>query len=123
MWGAVLRNISHVQAKPLLTTARLKLSGAVLSTVVGTLVQVISFINFRLYGRVAKQFDCFHVCLERTNRFLMCNSMCEHLTCGAVRDGVRSELIRTAANAPMLTHDLLSGREPSGQVRQPKSEE
>lgn len=58
-----------------------------------------------LYLQTARQFAAFHTCLERTNRFLMANAMCEHL--GERQDEMRAELIRTIANAPLLTQNLL----------------
>jgi hypothetical protein len=78
--------------------------GARLSVISGALVQVISGINFYLYGRASRQFASFHVCLERTNRFLLTNTVCDNLS-DAKKDEMRSELIRVMANAPMLTVD------------------
>jgi hypothetical protein len=44
---------------------------ASLGVTAGSLIQVISGINFYLYARAARQFAAFHVCLERTNRFIL----------------------------------------------------
>jgi hypothetical protein len=82
---------------------------ASLGVIAGTLVQVISGINFYLYARAARQFGAFHVCLERTNRFLLANTMCEKLSAPA-RDEMRAELTRLVATAPMLTLDLVEGQ-------------
>jgi hypothetical protein len=76
--------------------------------IAGTLIQVISGINFYLYARAARQFGAFHVCLERTNRFILANCMCEKLSPPA-RDEMRVELARLVATAPMLTLDVLTG--------------
>lgn len=78
--------------------------------VAGALTQVISAINFYLYGRAARQFATFHVCLERTNRYLLANTLCENLQM-PLRDQVRHELIQVVANAPMLTLDATDGGE------------
>ena len=59
------------------------------SAFAGGLIEVISGINFYLYFRTARQFAAFHTCLERTNRFLIANDMCEHL-------GVRKDEMRAA---------------------------
>lgn len=76
--------------------------------VAGALTQVIAAINFYLYGRAARQFATFHVCLERTNRYLLANTLCENLEL-PLRDQVRHELIQVVANAPMLTLDATEG--------------
>ena len=75
---------------------------AILSVVSGALIQVISAFNFYLYNRASHQFASFHICLERTNRFLLANTMNDNLS-DANKDTMRMELIRIVANAPMLT--------------------
>jgi len=85
--------------------------------IAGALVQVISAINFHLYGRAAHQFASFHICLERTNRFLLANTLCEKLE-SPLQDQVRKELIQIVANAPMLTFDIVEGHQP----REPAAE-
>lgn len=83
-------------------------SDAKFSIIAGALVQVISAINFYLYARAARQFASFHICLERTNRFLLANTLCENLICNVRKDKMRQELILTVANAPMLTLDIVT---------------
>lgn len=83
--------------------------GRALSIVAGALVEVIAGINFYLYARAARQFASFHICLERTNRFLLANSLCENLVAGDEKERVRAELVRTVADAPMLTLDVVTG--------------
>jgi len=75
--------------------------------IAGALTQVISAINFYLYGRAARQFATFHICLERTNRYLLANTLCDNLQ-PPLKDQVRRELIQVVSNAPMLTLDGLS---------------
>jgi len=74
--------------------------------VAGALTQVISGINFYLYGRASRQFASFHICLERTNRYLLANTLCENLE-PPLRDQVRHELIDVISKAPMLTLDAM----------------
>jgi hypothetical protein len=81
---------------------------ATLGVIAGGLVQVISAINFYLYGRAARQFGAFHICLERTNRYLLANSLCEKLDLPA-RDAARCSLIDAMVHAPMLTLDVITG--------------
>lgn len=83
-----------------------------ISLIGGALIQVISGINFYMYARASRQFGAFHICLERTNRFLLGNTLCENLNCPTRRDEMRSELIKVVANAPMLTMDIISEGRP-----------
>jgi hypothetical protein len=83
-------------------------SNAYISLIAGALVQVISAINFYLYSKTAHQFSGFHVCLERTNRYLLVNTLCENLS-DEHKDDMRMEIIRVIANAPMLTSDVING--------------
>jgi hypothetical protein len=83
-------------------------SNAYISLIAGSLVQVISAINFYLYAKTAHQFSGFHVCLERTNRYLLVNTLCENLS-DEHKDDMRMEIIRVIANAPMITSDVISG--------------
>ena len=80
---------------------------AIVSVIGGGLVHVISGINFYLYGRTARQFSAFHVCLERMNRFLVADSIAANLT-GAKKDEVRAELVKIVAEAPMLKFEGLT---------------
>jgi hypothetical protein len=84
-----------------------KVSYSYISLIAGALVEVISAINFYLYGKVANQFSGFHICLERTNRFLLANTLCENLA-DPYKDSARQELIGIIANAPMLTLDVMN---------------
>jgi hypothetical protein len=82
------------------------LTASELSLIAGLIVQTISGINFYLYSKTSKQFSAFHACLERSNRFLLTNSMCENLSPES-KDAVRAELIRTISSAPLLSEKLV----------------
>ena len=69
---------------------------ALISTIAGVVVETISGLNFFLYGRTTKQLAHYHNNLDRTQRFLLANSMCESLE-GDERNRVRTELIRIIA--------------------------
>ncbi|MGH9421610.1 MAG: hypothetical protein ACRD3J_16660, partial [Thermoanaerobaculia bacterium] len=71
----------------------------------GGLTQFISAVNFFLYFKVARQFAMFHVCLERENRFLLANAMCESLD-HPMKNEARKALIDVMAHAPMLSLDM-----------------
>ncbi len=75
---------------------------ASISFLAGSVIQVISGINFYLYFKAARQFASFHICLERTNRFLVANSICMDVGCTVKRDEIRTELIEIIARAPMF---------------------
>lgn len=50
-------------------------NGAFVSVLAGGIVEVISGLNFWLYGRTASQLDAFHIRLDRTQRYLLANSV------------------------------------------------
>jgi hypothetical protein len=37
----------------------------------GSVMEVVAGVQFALYGRATKQFGAFHICLERTHRYLL----------------------------------------------------
>jgi TRADD-N domain-containing protein len=77
-----------------------------LSLIAGVTIQVISGINFYLYGKSSHQFSAFHACLERANRFLLANSICENLD-QPNKIEMRKELIGIIANAHILSEDYV----------------
>lgn len=81
---------------------------ATLSVIAGSIIQVISAINFFLYGKAAQQFATFHICLERTNRYIIANCICDSMTNSEKKDEVRRELIVEMSKAPMLTLDMVT---------------
>jgi hypothetical protein len=76
-----------------------------ISVIAGTVIQVIAAISFYLYLRTARQFALFHVCLERTNRFMVAYSMCQNLKEDR-RDEALLQLIDLIANAPTITVEM-----------------
>jgi hypothetical protein len=84
-------------------------SSVKVSVIAGALIQVIAGINFYLYANVSKQFFAFHTCLERIDRFMIANSLCENLCSSTKKDEIRSELVRMIAGASLLTFDVISG--------------
>jgi hypothetical protein len=71
-----------------------------ISLISGALVEVISGINFYLYARASSQLESFHIRLDRTQHFLLANTVCEILE-GQIKEDTRAELVRTIANAQM----------------------
>jgi hypothetical protein len=71
----------------------------------GVLIEFIAGINFWLYGRAARQFNAFHICLERTHRYLIAYKMIEKIS-DQKRDETLEKVVCIMANA---SHDH-SGR-------------
>ena len=69
---------------------------AVISAIGGALIEFISAINFYLYRKTASQMADFEERLDRTQRFLIANSLCEGLE-GDAKQQARSELIKIIA--------------------------
>jgi hypothetical protein len=74
---------------------------ATISVIGGSVVEVIAGINFVLYGRTTAQLADFHQRLDRTQRFLLANSICEALN-GEIKDKTRAALVHTIATTAML---------------------
>jgi hypothetical protein len=76
------------------------------------LVEFIAAVNFVLYSRATKQFGAFHICLERTHRYLLAYKIAERI--GPKKDETLERLVCIMANAPMITRQdidgVLSGR-------------
>jgi hypothetical protein len=69
-------------------------NAAAISVVGGVIVQVISGINFVFYGKTTSQLSVFHNRLEKTQRFLLANSVCESLE-NELKGKARMHLIYT----------------------------
>lgn len=70
---------------------------AIFPLVGGTFVEVIAGINFYLYGRTTTQLSAFHRRIDRTQRFLLANSMCESIE-GDLKQTARAELVKTVSS-------------------------
>jgi len=71
-------------------------NAAFISLISGGLIEVISAINFYLYGKTSAQLVNFQSRLDTTQRFLLANSICESLE-GESKEKARSELVRKIA--------------------------
>jgi hypothetical protein len=79
----------------------------------GIVIEAIAGVAFWLYSRAAKQFGAFHICLERTHRYLLSYKIADEIK--DRRDNTLRDLVCIMANAPMIT---LNG---SVNVRLPRS--
>ena len=80
----------------------------------GAVVEFIAGTQFVLHGRTAKQFGAFHICLERTHRYLLAYKMAEQVK--EHKDDTLEKIVCIMANAPMITQqdiDMLA----SGHLR------
>jgi hypothetical protein len=84
-----------------LTKASLTVAGV--GVVSGILIECIAGINFWLYARGSRQFGAFHICLERTHRYLLAYKIAEEIKEG--KDNTITSLVCIMANAPMITQD------------------
>ena len=73
----------------------------------GFIAEFIAGVNFFLYGRAARQFGTFHICLERTHRYLVAYKMADKIK--GNKDGTLEKLVCIMANAPMITRADMEG--------------
>jgi hypothetical protein len=79
------------------------LTVAGVGVVSGILIESIAGINFWLYARGARQFSAFHICLERTHRYLLAYKIASEIK--EDKDKTVASLVCIMANAPMITQD------------------
>lgn len=68
-------------------------SGSWISLICGGILAFLAMLNFILYGRIFNQLRAFHVRLDRTQQYMLANSICENLK-GDVKQATQIELIR-----------------------------
>jgi uncharacterized membrane protein len=72
---------------------RESITGALICLASGGVMQAVAMVNFYLYGRAFNQLRGFHERLDRTQQYLLANSICENLK-GDVKQATQIELIR-----------------------------
>ena len=80
-----------------------------------SIVEAIAGLQFYLYGRATRQFAAFHICLERTHRYLLAYKIAEQM--GEGKDETLQKIVCIMANAPMITRQDIEGVELSGVAR------
>lgn len=83
----------------------------------GILIEFIAGVAFWLYSRSARQFSAFHICLERTHRYLIAYTMVERL--GTNKDETLRDLVCIMAKAPMITQGDIDQYEEGARPRSP----
>jgi len=74
-----------------------------LGVIAGLIVEILAGTQFALQGRATKQFGAFHICLERTHRYLLAYKIAEKMT--ENRDETLAKIVCIMANAPMITRE------------------
>src|SRR5262249_28667148 len=94
----------------------------VASTLTGIVIEGVAALAFVLYGRTARQFAAFHICLERTHRYLLAYKMASDTKDN--KDETIRDLVCIMANAPMISQadvdadvSLRQSRELAGSLR------
>jgi hypothetical protein len=72
-------------------------------------IEFIAAVNFVLWGRATRQFGAFHICLERTHRYLLAYKVAEKMQSN--RDQTLERIVCIMANAPMITRADIEGVE------------
>jgi hypothetical protein len=86
---------------PYFTSPENTLTVGGIGVVSGLLIEFIAGVNFWLYGRAMRQFNAFHICLERTHRYLIAYKIAENMEDG--KNETLEKLVCIMANAPMIT--------------------
>jgi hypothetical protein len=73
---------------------------AAAGVVSGFVIEYIAKIAFDLYARCAKQFGTFHICLERTHRYLLAYKIADRM--GDTKQQTFRDLVCIMANASMI---------------------
>jgi hypothetical protein len=81
----------------------------------GSVVELIAGVQFVLYGRATKQFGAFHICLERTHRYVLAYEMADQISTN--KDATLEKVVCIMANAPMITREDIDGVESGATVR------
>jgi TRADD-N domain-containing protein len=74
---------------------------AAAGVVSGFAMEYVAKIAFDLYARCAKQFGAFHICLERTHRYLLAYKIADRM--GDTKQQTFRDLVCIMANAPMIS--------------------
>jgi hypothetical protein len=83
---------------------------AAAGVVSGLVIEYIAKIAFDLYGRCARQFGAFHICLERTHRYLLAYKIADRM--GDSKPQTFRDLVCIMANAPMISGRDVEPSEP-----------
>ena len=86
------------------------MSVGTIGLIAGGIVEFIAGVQFVLYGKAIKQFGAFHICLERTHRYLLAYKIAEKINDN--RDQTLEKIVCIMANAPMISRGDIDGTYP-----------
>ncbi len=113
----VVDAIGHINPSWFKSEPELKgITVGTIGLVAGGIVEGIAGMQFWLYGKATRQFGAFHICLERTHRYLLAYKIAEKI--GATRDQTLEKIVCIMANAPMMTRQDIDGVESGSMVPQ-----
>lgn len=98
----------HIAGLSMVEASRTAVSLGVVS---GALIEFIAGVDFWLYNKAARQFAAFHICLERTHRYLVAYKIAQETEEG--KDETLRNLVCIMASAPMITPLDSDGGAPS----------
>src|SRR5262249_35612111 len=75
-----------------------------LGLVGGVIIEIVAGVGFWLYLKTSRQYSYFHICLERTHRYLLAYKISMNLEEPKDRERSLHELICIIAQAPMNSH-------------------
>jgi hypothetical protein len=101
LYTLVFDALGHFDVPRMKIASKDLLTVASIGVVSGVLIEFIAAINFWLYAKAARQFNAFHICLERTHRYLLAYKMIEKIT-DQKRDETLEKVVCIMANAPMI---------------------
>jgi hypothetical protein len=78
-----------------------------LGLVAGAIVELLAGTQFWLHSRTSRQFGAFHICLERTHRYLLAYKIAD--TIGVNKEKTLEKIVCIMANAPMITREDIEG--------------
>jgi hypothetical protein len=95
MFFASLGFLFFVTTVVFLLTQHIDQAEAIISVISGSLVEVVSGVNFYLYKQASNQLSEFHSRLDQNVRFMLANSIAEGM--GALKEQTLSELVKLIA--------------------------
>jgi hypothetical protein len=78
-----------------------------LGLIAGFIVEALAGTQFWLHSRTTKQFGAFHICLERTHRYVLAYKIAD--TIRGNKDATLEKIVCIMANAPMITREDIDG--------------
>lgn len=112
-YALIFDGLSRFKIVPVTNDSSFTVAG--IGIVSGALIEFIAGISFWLYSRVSNQFSAFHICLERTHRYLLAYKITEQIS--GNKDETVRDLVCIMAKAPMITREDVDAIESRRSIR------